>query len=354
MAGILGGGAQSSSSTTTQAAQDPEAARRMAAVTERQQAMAEEQWGLGKELYLPYERKMVESNVALLAPNEALMKARLEEGTYDIEQDRERRDLIRSQMTEELKTSAGIPSKFYEETLKSGDPSERMATASADVEQAFAGTEGAGRRELGRLGIDPGSGVYASKRGEDLRKKISALTGARTAARKTASDDFYGRLTSAMGARAGLQAGSIDQAAYQQGEVQLGGYQLANPMAQSAGIYSNVIQGTEAGMRPLTQGQSKSSGWNFSISSERYKEDIRPLVDAIDAINAVTFKYISELNMPGKHIGFIAEDLMNIIPEAVVCNERGFAEGINYNELIPILVEELKSLRKRVKTLEGK
>jgi len=354
MSGLFGMGASSSSSTTTQAPTDPEAAKRMAAVAERQQEMAEEQWGLGKDIYMPYEKAMVESNVALLGPNEELMRKRLEEGTYDITQDRERRDLIRSQMTQELKTSAGVPTKFYEETLKAGDPNERMATASADVEQAFAGAEGETRRSMGRMGINPASGRFASLRGETLRKKASTLAGARTGARKSASDDLYSRLTTAMGARTGLQAGSIDTAPYQQGELSLGGYQLSNPMAQSAGIYSNVINANAAGMKPLTQGQSKSSSWNFSISSERYKEDIEPLNvgNKIDALRAVTFKYKDEINIPGKHIGFIAEELIEVLPEVVVKNERGFAEGINYSEIIPLLAGELKSLRKRVKELE--
>ena len=349
---IFGGGSSSSSSTTTQAPTDPEAARRMAAVAERQQAMAEEQWGIGKEIYMPYERKMVESNVGLIAPNQALMEARLKEGTYDIAQDRTRRDLIRSQLTDELRASADVPGKFYDETdIDIGD---RMAKAQADVEQAYGGVEGEWRRSAGRMGIAPDSGRFASIRGKMLGQKAGDVAGARTTARRTGLDDRWARLGTAMQLRAGAQRGSLDIAPYQQGDLQLGGYQMTNPLERSAGLYGNVVRAHEAGMRPLTQSQSSNRSWNFNISAERYKENIEPLkVDVIDAMNAVTFKYIDKFNDPNKHIGFIAEELIEIVPEAVVVNERGFAEGINYNELIPILVNELQSLRKRVKELEG-
>jgi len=354
MSGIFGGGGSSSSSTTTQSATDPEAARRMAAVAERQMAMAEEQWGLGKEIYMPYEKAMVESNKVLIDKNQALMEKRLTEGAYDIEQDRERRDLIRSQMTEELRASAGIPSKFYEETLSSGDPRERMGMASADVEKAFASSEGARRREIGRMGINPNSGAFSSQRGADYRNKVLAMSSARTGARRAASDDLYSRLSSAMTARAGAQVGSIDSAAYQQGEQTLGGYQMTNPLDRSSQIYSNVINANAAGMKPLTQSESDSRSFNFSISAERYKEDIISLEideNIVDQLKPVSFKYKGDDTL---HHGLIAEELREVIPEAVVVNDKGFTEGIMYNEIVPTLILVIQSLKTKVQELEDR
>ena len=354
MAGLLGGGGSSSSSTTTQSATDPEAARRMAAVAERQMAMAEEQWGLGKEIYMPYEKAMVESNQALIDKNQALMEKRLTEGAYDIEQDRERRDLIRAQMTDELKASADIPTRFYDEVLKSGDPRDRMAAASSDVESAFASSEGARRRESGRLGLNPVSGVASSRRGADYRSKVLAMSAARTGARRATSDDMFNKLSSAMTARSGLQSGSIDSAAYQQGEQTLGGYQMTNPLDRSSQIYSNVINANAAGMKPLTQSESDSRSFNFSISAERYKEDIISLEideNIVDQLKPVSFKYKGDDTL---HHGLIAEELREVIPEAVVVNDKGFTEGIMYNEIVPTLILVIQSLKTKVQELEDR
>ena len=353
MSGILGGGTSSSSSTTNQAPTDPEAAKRMAAVAERQMVMAEEQWGLGKEIYMPYEKAMVESNQALIDKNQALMEKRLTEGAYDIEQDRERRDLIRAQMTDELKASADIPTRFYDEVLKSGDPRDRMAAASSDVESAFASSEGARRRESGRLGLNPVSGVASSRRGADYRSKVLAMSAARTGARRATSDDMFNKLSSAMTARSGLQSGSIDSAAYQQGEQTLGGYQMTNPLDRSSQIYSNVINANAAGMKPLTQSESDSRSFNFSISAERYKTDIESLnvESKVDMLRPVSFKYKGE---DVTHHGLIAEELREIIPEAVVVNSKGFTEGIRYEEVVPTLIVAIQLLQTKIRELEDR
>lgn len=262
----MGFSSSSQSSSTTQSPTDPEAARRMAAVAERQMTMAEEQWQLGKDVYMPYEKLMVASNIELIKPHEELMGARLKEGTYDIAQDRTRRDLIRSQLTEELRASADVPGKFYDETdIDIGD---RMAKAQADVEQAYGGVEGEWRRSAGRMGIAPDSGRFASIRGKMLGQKAADVAGARTTARRTGLDDRWARLGIAMQLRAGAQRGSLDTAPYQQGALQLGGYQLTDPKESATDIYGNVIQAHAAGMKPLTQGSSsgRSFGFNLPVS----------------------------------------------------------------------------------------
>ncbi len=262
----MGFSSSSQSSSTTQSPTDPEAARRMAAVAERQMTMAEEQWQLGKEVYMPYEKLMVASNIELIKPHEELMGARLKEGTYDIAQDRTRRNLIRSQLTGELRDSADVPGKFYDET--DIDIEDRMAKAQADVEQAYGGVEGEWRRSAGRMGIAPDSGRFASIRGKMLGQKTGDIAGARTTARRTGLDDRWARLGAAMQLRAGAQRGSLDTAPYQQGQLQLGNYSLTDSRERSLQLAQNAIQANQAGMRPLTQGRSsgKSFGFNLPVS----------------------------------------------------------------------------------------
>ncbi len=70
----------------------------------------------------------------------------------------------------------------------------------------------------------------------------------------------------------------------------------------------------------------------------------------------------------GKHFGLIAQDLQKIYPELVVENnftgdsKEGFEYlGINYTELIPVLIKGMQEqqqiieqLQKRIETLEKK
>ena len=158
-------------------------------------------------------------------------------------------------------------------------------------------------------------------------------------ARRTADTEAYNRLSSAMGMRVGGQVGN---------------YQMTNPLDRSSKLYGNVMGAYEAGMRPLTESRGSSAGWSFLWSSIRYKENIEPLrAINVDDINAITFNYKADLGLPeGTHVGFIAEDLAKVVPEAIVCNEHGFAEGIEYAEIIPVLLNEIKQLRQRVAILE--
>jgi hypothetical protein len=161
----------------------------------------------------------------------------------------------------------------------------------------------------------------------------------------------------AMTMRQGAQNGSIDSSAYQQGNLELGGYQLTNPLDRSSSIYSNVINANAAGMKPLTQSSSSGSRWNFSTSSRRYKEDIEPLDDRgdiVDSLIPVTFKYKENVEPGGRqHNGFIAEDLLGDIPEAVVYKGEA-VEGINYTEIVPVLVKALQETRKDLMLLREK
>ncbi len=53
-----------------------------------------------------------------------------------------------------------------------------------------------------------------------------------------------------------------------------------------------------------------------------------------------------------KHYGFIAQELQEIYPDLVVEDEEGFL-GINYLEIIPLLVRSIQELKAEVNTLRG-
>lgn len=255
-------GRSETSSTTVQNPTDPEASRRMAAVAERQQQMAEEQWGLARDIYLPYEQQMVESNQRLVGENENLMRARMVEGARDIELDRPLRDTMRTQRVEELNASAPLVSRFYEEAGNGVDVNQRMSQAEADVVGAYADVPESVRRNMSRTGASLSGGKYA-----DLMKAIAldrarSIAGAQGTARRAAETEGFERLRSAMAARSGISP-SLDNTAYAQGNEQLGNYTLTSPIASAVGLYGNVTSANEAGMRGLTSTRSSGLSVNF-------------------------------------------------------------------------------------------
>ena len=92
-------------------------------------------------------------------------------------------------------------------------------------------------------------------------------------------------------------------------------------------------------------------------SSLRYKTNVRPLeIDSavIYHMNAKSFEYRNQSGLQHRtsQFGFIAEEMIDLVPEIVPLNREGQPESINYRFLTVLLVEEMKKLRERVEKLE--
>ena len=88
-------------------------------------------------------------------------------------------------------------------------------------------------------------------------------------------------------------------------------------------------------------------------SSREVKKNIKALKSKgkqIDELVPVEFRYKAEKSNQ-KHFGLIYEDTVGILPE--ICTESAGRKGINYTELVPILLKEIQELRKRVSALEA-
>ena len=98
-----------------------------------------------------------------------------------------------------------------------------------------------------------------------------------------------------------------------------------------------------------------TAGAYNNTSSREVKERIEDLPEngkAIDLLRPVRFEYKKD---PGKtHFGLIHEETAEVLPE--ICTGIGEKDpeqrGINYVELVPVLLKEIQSLRKRVTELE--
>jgi hypothetical protein len=92
----------------------------------------------------------------------------------------------------------------------------------------------------------------------------------------------------------------------------------------------------------------------FTVSSDRNKKDnIRLISNAeeiVQSLNGVKFDWKSN-GLPS--VGVIAQDVEAVLPELVQTDDEG-TKSVNYNGLIGVLIEAVKTLTERVAQLEAK
>lgn len=87
----------------------------------------------------------------------------------------------------------------------------------------------------------------------------------------------------------------------------------------------------------------------YTTSDRRLKDNIKPISSALtklDRINGVEFDWNSELqsNYTGHDIGVLAQEIEEIIPEAVITREDGY-KAVRYEKVIPLLLQAVKELK---------
>lgn len=127
---------------------------------------------------------------------------------------------------------------------------------------------------------------------------------------------------------------------------------------------------TSPGYKLHVNGSVDGVGAYNNLSDRRFKKDIRSLTNALEKLTrlqGVSFDWRREEHPEmqfeeGRQIGFIAQDLQRVVPEAVSESNDGTLHAA-YSEIIPILVEAVKEqneklerenaeLKARVETLE--
>jgi hypothetical protein len=124
---------------------------------------------------------------------------------------------------------------------------------------------------------------------------------------------------------------------------------IGHASGAAAGSYyeSYIYAGTRIGS--ITQSGTTAVSYN-TTSDQRLKENIQdaaPVSDLIDAIQVRQYDWKAD----GSHqrYGFVAQELVTVAPEAVHQPEN--AEdmmAVDYSKLVPMLVKEIQSLRKRL------
>ena len=108
-------------------------------------------------------------------------------------------------------------------------------------------------------------------------------------------------------------------------------------------------------------------GTLISPSDARWKEDVRPLFNALDTVSqlsGVSYDWKREefpaQSFPaGRQLGLLAQEVEAVVPELVFTDQEGM-KGVYYQSLTPLLIEAVKELRQvnatlndRIKSLEA-
>ncbi len=132
---------------------------------------------------------------------------------------------------------------------------------------------------------------------------------------------------------------------------------IGDPNAQTAAFLAGVSRTNVTGGVNVVVNSSGQLG--VVSSSRRYKEDIQPLSNTSERVyglRPVMFRYIEpdEHGQKPVQYGLIAEEVAATFPELVVYNDKGQPETVQYQELTPILLNEVQQQQHKMAAQEEK
>jgi hypothetical protein len=138
-------------------------------------------------------------------------------------------------------------------------------------------------------------------------------------------------------------------------------YQGGNKLAIE-GSTGNVRIGTDTPQtyKLYVQGTAYATG-GWQPSDRRYKQDLKGIGDALDQVvklRGVLFKWRTEeypdKGFPeGGHYGVIAQEVEDVLPEVVTEGADG-EKAVAYTEIIPVLIEAIKTQQRQIELLEAR
>ncbi|MCP4546829.1 MAG: hypothetical protein GY835_10240 [bacterium] len=115
-----------------------------------------------------------------------------------------------------------------------------------------------------------------------------------------------------------------------------------------------VANSGPAGTFEVGEGGDGTAAWaNFwlTFSDRRYTENVRPIENASELIDGIEGVYFDWLKTGEQSIGFIAQDVEDVLPEVVRTNDNGY-KAVDYGRLTPVLLEVVKHQKRAIRNLE--
>jgi len=99
-------------------------------------------------------------------------------------------------------------------------------------------------------------------------------------------------------------------------------------------------------------GNLKVDGVVISSSDRRLKTNIDKVENALDKIEKLSGVYFNKIGDDKRQIGLIAQEVNEVVEEAVFTDENGFM-NIAYGNLMGLIIEGMKELRNEIKNLKS-
>lgn len=93
----------------------------------------------------------------------------------------------------------------------------------------------------------------------------------------------------------------------------------------------------------------------IASSDARLKDNLQVIPNAltkVDSISGYTFEWNEKSNKKGTSVGVVAQEIQEVLPEVVVEKGNGYL-GVEYEKIIPLLIEAIKELKKEVEELKN-
>ena len=131
------------------------------------------------------------------------------------------------------------------------------------------------------------------------------------------------------------------------GDTKVNGTLTANTVVQSSDqrLKENIIS-----LHNL-HGSTLDKVLDLNVVEYNYKKMI-PSLKLPDSVSVETYMKKIGIDPDKKHIGLIAQELQELYPELVVEGQDGYL-AVNYIELVPVLIQAIQELNKKVELLEG-
>lgn len=144
-------------------------------------------------------------------------------------------------------------------------------------------------------------------------------------------------------------------------EAQSGGGQLA--LTRSGAVAEFYMGGTTGGGTQLfvrsggsggVRLDAGSTGW-VSASDIRLKDIEKPIENAVESLSTLQTVYYSWKDSEDKslHLGLIAQEVEDVFPEIVSESSIDEMKGVNYTELIPVLIKAIQELKTEIDSLKN-
>jgi hypothetical protein len=127
--------------------------------------------------------------------------------------------------------------------------------------------------------------------------------------------------------------------------------QYINMVRNTSGALQNsYVSSTNLYFNPLS-GAVSATDFN-SLSDATLKENISNITNAIDILDAIRPVEFNWKNNGKKSYGVLAQEIEQILPQVVETNKDNNIKSVSYTQLVPILIESIKELKREIQILK--